>query len=168
MRPFITLEFAMQMLKLWPLSLACLFLASCAGMEESYRMQVCHRDFGYEQGVNDGRAGRPMNSAFAGNCDPRTRDQVSQAYRQGYESARPGNGLDDNDDDGFRMRGGGFDIRVPGRPNNKKWVCEAQAFGHTYSGFGASRGEASQKAREKCEVDNHAMHCSNIDCEKAD
>jgi len=149
------------------LALSFFTLASCAGMEESYRMQVCHRDFGYEQGVNDGRAGRPMNSAFAGNCDPRTRDQVSTAYREGYDSTRRGNSLDDNDDS-FRMRGGGFDIRVPGRPNAKKWVCEVDAFGHTYSGFGPSRGEAAQNAREKCEVDNNAMHCSKIDCEKAE
>lgn len=146
--------------------LASLTLASCAGLEQAHRDQVCHRDFGYEQGVNDGRSGKPMNSSFAGACDPQTRQEVSQAYREGYESSRRGNNLDD--DGGFRMRGGGFDIRLPGKPNHKKWVCEVEASGHTYSGFGASRGEAAQSARDKCETDNHAMHCSKIECEKAD
>lgn len=149
------------------IALATLTLASCASLEQMQRDQACHRDFGYEQGVNDGRAHRPMNSAFASVCDSQTREEVTNAYRRGYESVRPGNGFDDNDDS-FRMRGGGFDIRVPGRPNPKKWVCEVSAFGRTFSGFGASRGEAAQNARDNCENVNNGMHCSNVECDKAD
>ncbi|RZA06641.1 MAG: hypothetical protein EOP11_09780 [Proteobacteria bacterium] len=149
------------------IALTCLTFTSCAAMDQMQRDQSCTSSIGYESGVNDGRAHRPMNSNFASVCDPQTRDEVTDSYRRGYESVRPGNNFDDNGD-GFRMRGGGFDIRLPGKPNHKKWVCEVEAFGQTFSGFGASRGEAAQNARDKCEGQNNAMHCSKVECDRAD
>lgn len=147
-------------------TLCSLTLASCAGMEEAYRQQTCRREVGFEKGTNDGQAGKPMDSSFANGCDSSSRREVMQGYREGYEAARNQASLE-ADDDGFRMRGGGLDIRLGGKKKDNRWVCEVEAFGQTFAGFGASRGQAAQNARDKCERKHHGMHCEQMECEES-
>lgn len=137
-----------------------LVLSSCAGMEESYRNEVCHREKGYEQGMNDGLEGKPMNSGFASVCDPDTRREVSRGYREGYEAALKSS---ESGGDNIVVKVPGIDIRV-GQGKEKSWVCEVSAFGTTFSGFGPTRGQAAQDARNKCSGNHNAMHCADTEC----
>lgn len=123
---------------------------------------MCNRDKGYEQGMNDGMEGKPMNSGFASVCDPDTRREVSRGYREGYEAATKQNN-DGEDGDHIVVKVPGMDIRV-GQGKQKSWVCEVQAFGTTYSGFGPTRGQAAQDARNKCSGAHNSMHCANTSC----
>lgn len=144
------------------LLLPLLLLSSCAAMEEQYRAQTCHREVGYEKGTNDAQEGKPMDSSFASGCDPTSRREVMQGYREGYEQA---SNVLSADEDGIRVKVPGIDIRMGSR-DSKSWSCEVKPFGKGFRGLGASRAQASADARKLCEEEHHAMHCDKVACKQ--
>jgi len=137
-------------------------LSACAAMEEQFQAQYCHREGGYEKGVNDAQEGNPMNSGFASQCNPETRKEVMQAYREGYEKAT--NQIS-ADEDGIVVKMPGVDIRM-GNKNNKSWACKIDIFGKNYKGYGTSRAQAASDTRRLCEEDNNAVHCNSMQCKQ--
>lgn len=59
--------------------------SGCAAMEADFRNRTCHYDGGYEVGVNDAQAGKPMNKAAVTHyCEESTKADTSRGYTEGY------------------------------------------------------------------------------------
>lgn len=136
----------------------------CAAMEEQHRAQVCNREFGYEKGSNDAEEGQPMSSSFAAVCDPETKREVMQGYREGYEKTKNESTIEIGKG-GVRVKGGGININL-GDKSSKSWSCEINIFGDHFTGFGVSRAQAAADVRRLCEAKHNGIHCGNPNCEK--
>lgn len=152
--------------------LPVLLLGACADMQQAYQNETCHREVGYERGVNDGNAGRPMDSSFASGCDSSSRFEVMNGYREGYESTRRGASFEAGAG-GVKVSIPGVDIRVDGGgttgtiSGKPRWVCEVNIFGRTYTGLGATKGMAQASARQSCQTRHNEMHCTDTECREA-
>lgn len=131
-------------------------------MRQQMRDRVCNREYGYEQGRNDAREGKEMDSGFSADCDASGRKLAMTGYREGYEAARKE--LTEGDDKILVKGPGGIDIRVGGPRHQVGWVCEMDMFGKHYTGLGETRGKAKRDVQQQCERDNNSIHCQNMHC----
>lgn len=137
-------------LVLAPLLLA--LLPACAAIEKEHRQDMqaarCHYDGAFEEGMNDGRAGRDMNSGFASLCAASQQPGVRAGYREGYQS-------------GLASRA----AELAAAPRHRGFVCEVSVFGDTFTAFGATEEEARAATRAQCgEKRGKTMFCSDPAC----
>ena len=64
-----------------------LALSNCAGMEQMYRDSYCDYNGAYKKGMNDARAGNPMDVSASRVCAPEQKSAADQGYREGYTEA---------------------------------------------------------------------------------
>jgi hypothetical protein len=136
-----------------------LFLTlGCAGMQQAYQDQICTDSGGYERGMNDSRAEKPMDQSFAQACDASRRDTALLGYRRGYgeglaslQAGKPATLINVN-------LGTGTD------GSQKKYYCEVKAFTKTFSAWGSSELEARVGAKKSCTQEYNEMHCEEAEC----
>jgi hypothetical protein len=137
-------------------ALLALALASCAAIERDVRERMCNPDAGFQEGVNDGRAGRDMDQGFTDSCDPATAPAVRAAYRGGYLAGAT-----------LAARVQPPVVVVQGvDPAAAPWLCEVRTSGVAYRGGGASEAEAGAVARARCNAVEHEMWCRDVTCRR--
>jgi hypothetical protein len=143
------------MKKFWVTGL--LAFASCAGMQQAYQEQVCNTNGGYERGMNDARAHKPMDTYFAGSCEGPTRDAAQAGYRDGYNAGLAAN---QGEQPATQI------IVNTGERDRRRFFCEVHAFTKTYAGWGSSEMEARAEATRHCTSEYNEMHCREAECRR--
>ncbi len=138
------------------LALAFTSIAGCASIQKAYEEQVCNTNGGFQQGMNDARDGKPMDSSFGSGCE-NGREAALQGYREGYQS-----GLAHLQS----QRPTEINVNFGGAPR-KKYFCEIHAFTQTYSAWGATELEAREEAKKQCTKHYNPMHCEDFTCKSS-
>ena len=123
-----------------------LLLSSCASLHEAAVAQRCTPDAAFANGVNEAMAGREMEPAYGGSCDPADLAPLRAAYRDGYLSAL---------------------ARSPARAPvtaDRGWTCEMTAFGDRFVEAGPTEAEAAARVREACRAKRDPMFCRDLAC----
>ena len=139
------------------LSLA-VFLTGCESMMKDWQSTNCNKDAAYAGGMNDARAGKAMNTQYAGQCPPESQAEVREGYKNGYTE-----GL-------ASVKGETplINVVIGGSGNQKdNWFCETEAFGKKYSAWGPNQLKAKQDAIKACSASNHEMHCDDVECQQS-
>lgn len=81
------------MIKMWIGSLAVLVMGIGCVPTAQWKRENCHFEGAYATGMNEARAGKPMNAyQFVGVCPAEIESEILQGYREGYNvglQARP-------------------------------------------------------------------------------
>ncbi|MFT3916510.1 MAG: hypothetical protein QM704_21255 [Anaeromyxobacteraceae bacterium] len=104
----------------------------------------CSPEEALAAGLNDGRAGREADLAFATRCDP----AAGPAARAGYL-------------DGYRE---GLAARAAEGSQGRGFTCEVTPFTKTYSGAAATEARAAALARERCLARESELFCRDVTC----
>jgi hypothetical protein len=111
--------------------------------------------------MSDAREGKPMNAmSLTQVCDPPTTEAAMRGYRNGYKDGLASKREEVPETQINVNIGGGGD----GGSSSKKYLCEVKAFTETFSAWGSSELEASEKAKKKCAKRYHEMHCDEVKC----
>lgn len=140
-------------------TIAILFMAGCASMQEAYVQQTCNENGGYTQGMNDAREGKPMSTYFGQECPTESRSAAITGYRNGYTAGLASTQTPANTGTQINVNIGGGEVA-----SDKNFYCEAHAFTSTFAAWGATQLEARVNAKNKCMQQYHEMHCGDITC----
>lgn len=159
-----------------PLSVAALLMFSgCAELQRQAIEQRCSADSAYEQGMNDSREGKRMDSSFARICDAPARTQVTAAYRDGYTTgakavtptlAQPvGQSPVPGSVPLIQVNLGGSAPAQPAAPHPRAFFCKVGAFTRTFESFGPTELEAKHSAVAACTAQYNRIHCESVSCQ---
>lgn len=133
--------------------------SACSAMQQSYVEQTCQSESAYAQGMNQARAGKPMEESFAYLCPAESKTLVMASYRKGYTS-----GLQSMQPEAPSSL---ITVNIPGAAErHRAWHCKLSVFMKDYSAFGRTELEAREKVASSCEAEYHPMHCDQISCER--
>jgi hypothetical protein len=130
----------------------CLLITGCASMMESWRAQSCNAEAALEQGMNDARSGRQMNSQYLAPCPAESQTALKESYKQGYLT-----GIESGKDNSIHIQIGGNSA--------PRFRCELKVFFDVFSGEGHTEGQAREKALAACR-EKYTIHCNGVQCTK--
>jgi hypothetical protein len=134
------------------LLLAAVMLGGCA----TFKAQNCSENAGYQQGVNDAKAGKLMSlqnySIICGKADAAL---AEKGYKEGYLAGGDKGGAQLN----VTFKGGKLGLAGA-------YACKAAFNGRDFGADAATEGEARAKALAKCRAEYPACGDQAVTCSK--
>lgn len=131
---------------------AAALLAGCA----AFKAQNCGENAGYQQGVNDARAGRMMSMpTYSIMCDKGSAALAEKGYRDGYKSAGEKGGARMN----VTFQGGKLGL-------TGAYGCKADFSGESFSDNAGTEDKARAGALGKCRAKYPACPDTAVTCSK--